>query len=446
MLKNLKNTIGGNDKNLKDLLQGSVVTFIIKIIGMLLGYALLWYISRVYGAKGTGVYTLTLSLIEVLSIFCVLGLNIAILRYVGQYNTDSKGFSNMKKLLEHSFKLVFPVSILISIILFLFASEISIHIFKDKIYTNSLKIAAYILPFLTLTSLSVEFIRGLKLIKISEYIRSINRPLIIFIVLILPLFCCGILDSIYALLIGVISSFFLSTIFIIRFFYKKSAHLDKAKNSLTIKELLNTSIPMMGTTISYFILLNIAPFFLEHYESSDKVGIFNVCLKLANLVSLILLTVNTISAPMFSELFWNNQKEDLQKVIHQSSRIIFWVSVIVALFIVVFSDQILIFFGEEFLLGKTTLIILTFGQIINAMTGSVGIFMNMSGNQRALRNILFFTCLLILIGYYFFVPKFGMIAAAVITASGVSLNNIILAYYSYRKLQITTFYIPFNNK
>ena len=107
------------------------------------------------------------------------------------------------------------------------------------------------------------------------------------------------------------------------------------------------------------------------------------------------------------------------------------------------SKIVLSYFGKEFLLGHNILIILVFGQIINAATGSVGIFLNMTGNQKVLRNIIIATAVFVVMGYYLVIPIYGMLGAAIISVIGTTILNVFSAIYVYRKLQYVTFYIPF---
>ncbi|HET8887175.1 MAG TPA: oligosaccharide flippase family protein, partial [Salinimicrobium sp.] len=301
MIQKFKNKLS-KDANLKELLFGSAVTFIIKVTGMLISYVVVLIIARKYGAEGTGVYTLTSSLLNSLAIFGALGLNVAVLRYVGQFSEDENSISKMRQLFKYTCQLAFPFAILVGVVLFVFAEEISENIFENITYIPALQVGAVALPFFTLNLINVEFIRGLKRLKISEYLRSINRPLVIIVLLLLSFFSYGVLDAIYAFVVGIMLSFLLSTLFIFKYFNKyKQKYIASEFNR---KELLATSMPMMATTVASFILANAGAFFIEYYSTTEQVGIFNVCLRLAQLVSLVLVVVNTISAPKFAELYW----------------------------------------------------------------------------------------------------------------------------------------------
>ncbi|SFN76407.1 Membrane protein involved in the export of O-antigen and teichoic acid [Salegentibacter flavus] len=443
MLQKFKNKLN-KDANLKELLSGSAVTFAIKITGMLIGYGVVLLVSRKYGAEGTGIYSLTTSLLNSLAIFGGLGLNIAVLRYVGQFNKTENGLANMRKLFSYIFQFAFPFAVLVGISLFLLAEEVATKLFENPMYIPALKVGAVALPFFTLNLINVEFIRGLKMLKVSEYLRSINRQLVVIILLLLSVFSFGILDAVYAMVVGILISFVISMAYIGKYF-KQHKSQDETSN-LERKELLKTSMPMMITAVASFILANAGVVFLEIYSTTDQVGIFNVCVRLAQLVSLVLVVVNTISAPKFAELFWAGKMVELQNVIRQSSRIIFLASFPISLFLMLFSSFVLGLFGKEFTTGTLALLVLIIGQMVNASAGSVGIFLNMSGNERLLRNLIVFTVLLTLIGYLAFIPKYGIVGAAFASTFGTVLLNVACVQQTYKKLKIKTYYLPFLSK
>lgn len=435
----------GKDANLKELLHGSAVTFVIKVTGMLISYFVILIISRKYGAEGVGLYSLTSRLLNSLAIFGCLGLNISVLRYVGQFAKYSDAATHLKHLYVHLAKMAFPFGVAVGVVLYIFAEELAVGLFENATYVPALKISAFVLPFFTMNLINVEFIRGLKLLRVSEYLRSINKSLVIIVLLALSVFGFGILNPVYALVSGLLFTFVLSLGYILRYFKKNKPGLLIDKG-LTAKEIFTTSSPMMMTAVASFMLANAGTFFLEIYTTTDQVGIFMVCISLAQLVSLVLVVVNTISAPKFAELYWAGKMKELKKMVRQSSKIIFYVSLMISVGLIVFSDFILGVFGKEYTVENVVLIILVFGQVVNATAGSSGIFMNMTGNQTLRRNIMIITTVIVLLGYFIIVPIYGIIGAACVAMGGAMILSVSSAWIVYKKLNFITAYIPFITK
>ena len=132
------------------------------------------------------------------------------------------------------------------------------------------------------------------------------------------------------------------------------------------------------------------------------------------------------------------------KFIRYSSKLIFFGCSVMSLFIIIFSRELLLFFGEEFINGRIPLIILVIGQIVNSASGSVGMFMNMTGNQNAFKNIIILVLLFVTVSYLIFIPMFeGVLGAAIVFSLGAVILNVSSVIYVYKKLKIRTYYLPF---
>jgi len=432
-----------NNLHLKEILLGSANTLVLKVSGMILGLGVAFIISKQYGAEGIGLYYLSIRTLTILGLLSMVGINTSILRYVGEFN-NKENIHKLKLLFKNSIQITLPISILIGLLLFITSDFIANNLFNNIKYKNPLRLLSLLLPFWTILDISIQFIRGLKYIRISESLRSITQPIInIVLIIVLGIFIQSYLLPIFTFSFAVI----ISTVISIYFIYKKIKHLQ-IRSDLDFKknELLKTSMPMMVIALVIFLQSNISLFFLEVYTSTDQVGIFSISLKLATLIGLVLIAVNTISAPKFSELYWSNQHEELQKVIFHSSKLIFVFSLMLAVILVSLSESILQVFGNDFSQGKIAIYILIFGYVIGSISGSVGLLLNMTGHQIFLRNILLIILPLNILLNIVLVPLYGINGAAIVNMVSISLANIIPVIYSIKKLNLVTFYIPYISK
>ena len=428
------------DSNFKELLSGSVITFVLKLFGMLLGYVLIYIISKRNGAEGVGVYSLFRQAIMVCSIILGLGLNISVLRFVGQFNND-KERHNYHYLARFILKLVGPSSVIIGTLLAVFSSDIATLLGRPEAYKEFIFVLGISLPIFTLNQIGMEFLRGLKRLRTSEFVRSVVRPAVM--VLILLVFWereFSNYEILYLFLMGIVVGWIISTTSLF-------THLRKIPKAAVLnfsqKELVKTSAPMMVTSVSSAVLVAVPFFFIDFFVSAKDVGIFTVPFQLAQLITIVLVVVNTIAAPKFSELYWSKQISELHKLIRQSSKIMFWAALVLSLFIVFFGETILHFFGKEFEGGQTVLLYLVIGQFVNVATGSVGVLMNMTGHQKALQIILLITVISACVGLSILVPLYGAEGGALAFMSAVIFQNIICVIYMWRTSQFLTVYVPF---
>ena len=73
------------NEHFKELLSGSAVAFILRILGIVASYIFVYLVTRFYGAKGMGIYSLSLAVLMVLEMFGTMGFKSSILRFVGQF-------------------------------------------------------------------------------------------------------------------------------------------------------------------------------------------------------------------------------------------------------------------------------------------------------------------------------------------------------------------------
>jgi len=439
MIKKIRNKLNG-DIHLVELLKGSVITFIFKMLGMVLGFILIYIISNKIGAEGVGIYNLFNQILIVFSITLGLGLNISVIRYVGQFN-NKKDRPKMVLLYRHMITTIPILSILIGTILFVEAEFFATFFSEDESYSTLIELVAIVLPFYTINLISVEFIRGLKKLQLSELIRTVILPTVILTgVMFIWEDSIKIIEIIYLFVAASVINFFISnsTIF---FHLRKITKVNTVKFSK--KELLNTSYPMMITGLSYALMASLPIFFLSFYYEQHDVGVYSIAFKIAQIISLILVIVNTIAAPKFSEMFWSKNTGALQKLVSQSVRIMFWASLILSIVIWIGSGWILNVFGETFIEGQWVLVILVLGQLINASTGSVGVLLNMSGNQKIFRNIIICSTILISLLCLILIPRYGIVGAAISFCINEIFWNITAAYFVKSKLNIVSFYLPF---
>lgn len=437
MIEKIRNKLA-SDANLKELLTGSAITFVLKMTGMGLGYLLIYIISQRLGAEGVGFYNLMLQILTVLGMFLGLGMNISVLRYVGQFDNEGERHK-MHDLYRYFVSTVGPLSVIVSVGLYVTADWFTIVIGKEPEYAMGLRLVAIILPFFTVNQISVEFIRGLKKLQISELVRSVLMPLIVILGILL-VFNSNLskMDVAYLLLIALVVNSFVSRLAI----WDVLRDIEKKNNDFSLKELLRTSSPMMITGISGSLIMATPIFFIDYMLSEEMAGIYSVASQLSKAVTIILLVVNAIAAPKFANLFWLGKKAELQTLIDQASKILFWIALLSSVLMIVFRVELLGLFGTTYTDHGIVLVVLILGQFVNTATGSVGLMLNMSGNQRILSLSLSITAVVMAVLMYFAILKFSILGASIVVALGQLALYSFLAFITYKKLGLKTFYTP----
>jgi O-antigen/teichoic acid export membrane protein len=436
----IKKILQGADTNLKDLLAGSVLTFAIKLLGITLTYLLFYIINLKNGAAGIGTYNLFVQLITVLGTTVCLGTNTSILKYSGQYHstTDQPILSSVY---FEICKYILLLCISLAVVLFFGAELFSNVIGSKNEYTLLVKCLALALPFFALNLITIELYRGIGLLRYSEFFRSILVPAVI-VVGYLVLWNQQLTDDeiIYLFISSTVFSTLVSA-FILR--HNFTIEQKIIKKTIGISQILTTSIPMMISGTMGTLLTALPIFFINFYGSKQDVGVFSLNFKISQTITLILMIVNTILAPKIAFYYHAQRKNELQKLLWQSSRLMFWIALLLVLLLILFGKIILNFFGSEYIGSYSLLVILVMGNFVNVASGSVGIFMNMSGNEKKLIKLRLINLISCLAAYWIFIPRYGSLAAGIITSVEIIIFNIVTARYIKKVLHYTTYYFPF---
>jgi len=444
---NLKTILNNKNSNVhkSEIAKGAIYTFSVKGIGIVLNYVLIYIINENYGHKGFGIYSLFISSLLFLSYVGSIGLNVSLLRYIGQFNSEiSKGhLNNLKRVVKYAYQIVLVSSLALSGFLFVFSETISIHVLDDVGYKEILKFTAFIAPLYIFHVINVELLRGLKKILLSEVFRSTLLPLICIVVL--TLFSSQFKDDFFPSYVYGFAVLIVLCISLFTIGKKLNFNLKTIDSSeLKFKELMNVSSAMLVSGLGVYLIDNIGLFLIQGFYDEEAVGIFSIVMKFTFVTTLILTGINTISAPKFSELFWLDNQIELKNAVAFSAKILFYLSTPIFLILILFPEELLGIFSVEAGYAARMLIIISIGQYVNVLSGSVGLFLNMTGNQKVNRNIILLTTFMALILNYVLIQYMGIVGIAWATMISLIFLNASRAIYIYKKFKIKMFYVPFS--
>jgi O-antigen/teichoic acid export membrane protein len=205
------------------------------------------------------------------------------------------------------------------------------------------------------------------------------------------------------------------------FFKKKTGIIPLTEK----KKLWEFSLPMLFIQIFNSTIRLVPIFIMGVYLPTSDIGIFNICLKIALIVSFSLEAFYMIFAPVISELFSKNDLLMVENLYKTVTKWIFTFSLVVFFIIVLFPYSLLIVFGAEFITGTGILIIMAAGELINASVGLVGIVIMMSGRPKIILYNSILSFLIVSLLCVVLIPRYGAVGAALSVAVTVALINII---------------------
>jgi len=186
----------------------------------------------------------------------------------------------------------------------------------------------------------------------------------------------------------------------------------------------------------YILNSRVDVFLLGLLRGTDEVGVYNIVLKISEIISFGLVLINFVIAPIIAKLFVKSELRQLQQLATQSARIVLVIGLPLLLLIVFFRKSILDFFGVNFFNGQEALLILCSGQLINILCGSVGTLLLMSGYQRFSVYSLTISTAFSVIFNIILTPKYGIVGTAIATAASIVMWNCLMYLFVRKKLNI----------
>ena len=415
----------------KQLLLSGGTTLLYRIVGLFLNFFITFFITKNYGEGIYGNYSLIFTVLQASTMIFALGLPNALISYLGLHHIKDH-FSQF--LLRKGLRIIIIIAIIPCVIYYFLKDIIAIDIFHNRDLVNYIIVVALTLPFCIIHEYFLNFFIATKnFLKFNIFMFMIPNILFLGLLMVFPI---TIENQHLTLLFYSLS--ITITVFIELFFVFKK-HEKTAIEQLSSRKILQFSSPMMLSSLMLFLLNWTDVFMLGSMTSEEEVGIYNIAYKLASLSMLIIISMNVVLAPKIAQLYKSKKIEELHSVIKKATRLVIILTAPLVLFLIVFSDFVLGLFGSNFIEGKMALIIISLGVMINVSTGNVDQVLNMTNNQKILKNITVFGFFLNVILNYWLIPIYGINGSAAASLVTNAVFNIICLFYIKKKLGFYTF-------
>lgn len=364
------------------------------IIGSILKYVSNFLIQYGFGTSGYGLYTLSLSLVNLVSAIFNLGLDDAMVRYVAIY----RGKQQMKPLRG---VLIFCTAMagiagIIGALILLFFTPHLVALWislkhhevanKDTLYraTSLLQVMTPVIPLMTMQVMWFAGLRGFKAFKWRVLSTSILQP----ILLILLIGAAVVLFRNKNGLVAVALALFISTAFNavlnMYFLFKQINKVaTREPEQYEIREWLTFASLNFLTTVIDTVLDSIDTILLAAFGvPSVQLGQYGAAMRLSNFIAMPLLSLNNIFAPTIAELHSKGERLKLESMFKVVTKWSITFSLPIFLITVLFAQYLLELPGSGFASAWPLLIAFALGNMINAGTGAVGYMLLMTGYQR----------------------------------------------------------------
>lgn len=428
-------------RHLVEILKGGALVLVAQIMVSLLDLGSQVVVTRYYGAGALGVLSIVLSLLAISAMFTHMGTKVSILRFVPEHIVKYSYLSAWK-VYEKTLLIVTVASFFVGIFIFSFSDFIATSLFKKGQLAAIFSLAAVFILFRSLTDINMEAVRAFQSIKSYVVLRLFPSFANFLILIVLTVFFFKTQNPTNALFISLIVTVVFGYL-LLRVIYKEKVVPGCNVKEFSCSDIITVSFPMLLTTAMQTVIAQSDIVMLGMMKSVGEVGLYAVVVKLSMLVSFVLSSVNTISAPKFSELYHMSSFEELKSVCRMSSKLMFWGSFPVVAAFIFWGEPILSLYGEEFIGAYRALFLLAIGQFVNSASGSVAYLLNMTGGQVELNRIVLVGAVVNIGMNFLLIPRHGIVGAAFASMVSISTVNILASLRVKKKFGFFIGYLPF---
>jgi len=415
--------------------KGAMIIFV-RVLGSALMFFFLILSAREYGVEIFGLFSLGITIIGILAVFVRFGLDNIVLKHVSINIKSSPEVA--RGYLWTSVRLIIFMGLVYEGALYFSAPFLSVQVFNMAGLGDVLDILTIgLIPF------SLIFIG-------SEYLKAVGRPLLSSITqtTLLPMFAIMMVlafkDNVYIdgkelLPMAYVVGLFIVLVVMVglgrnSFFYKKG---EKAKY-VCWKNSLREASPMFVIAVSSLLIGWTDMIVLGIFSDAKDVGVYSAAMKTVVITSMVLIAVNTLTAPRYAILYKAGDYKGIANLARNSFYVLFVYGLLTTTGIFLFAEQIMSLFGDGFKDGAVILMILGVAQFVNVACGSVGYLLMMTGNEKVLRNICLTVGLLNICLAVILVKIYGAVGVAIASVIAMLAWNIIGMHFIKKRLGFWT--------
>jgi O-antigen/teichoic acid export membrane protein len=254
----------------------------------------------------------------------------------------------------------------------------------------------------------------------------------LLIIIILVAFTLPFIYVFYALAAKLVIIFLIAIIY-----YKRRIPSDieiKQTDNSFKKELLIFSLPLVFSSMSWFLLQGTDKLMIGFFMNEYNVGVYNAASTISGYLNIFLVSITFIYQPIGSKLYALGDKIFEIKNLYQTSAkwIFFLVSPLILFVLLLPSDTISIIFGIEYIGGAFPLFILFLTYTIRVCLGPADGSIILMGKTKEFMFIVVSVALMNFVLNWLLIPDYGITGAAIATGLSITILNFLVLGFLYK--------------
>ena len=399
-----------SDSDYREILLKSGGFLLFRILGLGIAYYYSYYIIKQYNESVYGLVALALTVFSILVVIGKFGFDIHLTKMFSAWGIR---FKTRRVYLQSALFSLLASGLLCSI-LYTLSPWLAERVFNKAHLNPYLQWTFLSIPIWSLVLVNAGVLRGLKMNGTFSLLNFFTRFALALLFLILAL-QWGLKEGFYILkahFYAVLSVAIISTVLVL-------ARVPKERflgGVLNIQwQYFKDSWPIARSTYYFVLLLWTDKLVLGVYETEANIGMYDIALKIALMISFIYEALNSIMAPKIAHSYQKKDWPTLEKNLKFSVRLTFFAALGAFLVVILIHKYVLAILSPEYLSASILIWILGMGKLISSLFGPVSDVLQMTGHQLLYSRITFGLLLVNIVLNILLVQQFGVLGAAIAT-------------------------------
>jgi O-antigen/teichoic acid export membrane protein len=371
------------------------------------------YVARKVGAESFGLYSIGLSIFNMLATLSVMGLNSAVLHFVP--GAWALGYQRAaRSALRNALRLGFLVGCVTAIGLIIVSAPLSHRVFADAALLYVLPFFAAAIPAYAVGTVLLSGLQALHDVKWRMLVKYASEPAVKFTVTV-PLIWVG--WELYGVLTGFAVALCASAILAWLALHNRMAAGPPTRHAPEDREVNTLAVARYASPLLAGMFFNVIAsrsdvLLIGYFLPASEAGVYAAALMTAGIIAIVLQSVESITAARLSESLAQRRIAETRIVYCLSLRWAVILGTPLVLVFILWPAEILEVFGSSFGSGAAAFVILTLAQFLNLATGSANQILLLSGRSRSVMfNEIVNGTLQIGLNIYL-IPRYGIAGAA----------------------------------
>lgn len=415
--------------------RGVSASFVAKVFGALITFATHIALARMLGSVEYGIYAFVFTWVVLLVLVARLGMDVTLMRFLPQYASGEQ-WGLLRGIARSAFRYVGVSSLVLAVVAgagFAIGSRLP---GAGWVWAGVAGVA--LIPALAIAYVVQGALRGLMRAGLAEVLDSVTRPLLLLAVTAAVWLSTRQVTAVTALLAhtAAAATAVAAGILVLRRALPEASRL--ASPDYRHREWMGMAFPLVAMGSMNLVLDQIDIVMLGIYRGPEQAGIYSAATRIASQTVFFVSALDVVLAPVIARLFAAADRAELQRIITIGAWATAAFTLPAVLVLAGFGKPLLGLYGAEFGAGYVPLLVLLAAKVVNALTGSVGAVLSMTGNHAVAARVIAVAAIVNVGLNAILVPRFGMVGAAAATAFSIMLWNVAMFLEARRRVGLNT--------